>query len=94
LKNKLTYCFDPQKNALLIDKRGISFEEIISVLEELGPIDVIKHPNIKKYPKQEMYVIEIDSYIYLVPFVKEKNYIFLKTIFPSRKATKKYLNER
>jgi uncharacterized DUF497 family protein len=94
LKNKLTYCFDPKKNTLLIENRGISFEEVISALEEFGPIDVIKHPNIKKYPKQEIYVIEIDSYIYLVPFVKEKNYIFLKTIFPSRKATKKYLNKR
>jgi hypothetical protein len=76
-----------------MNKRGISFEEVISILEEVGPIDVINHPNIKKYPKQEMYVIEIDSYIYLVPFVKEKNQVFLKTIFPSRKATKKYLKE-
>ena len=50
LKNKLTYCFNPKKNALLIDKRGISFEQVISVLEELGPIDVVKHLNIKKYP--------------------------------------------
>lgn len=94
MKRKLIYCFDPQKNALLISKRGISFEEVISILEKHGPIDLINHPNIERYPKQKMYVIEIDLYIYLVPFVKEKNYIFLKTIFPSRKATKKYLNER
>ncbi|BBB15466.1 uncharacterized protein RVIR1_09930 [Candidatus Rickettsiella viridis] len=93
MKSKIIYRFDPEKNTLLINKRGISFEEIISILEATGPIDVISHPNIKKYPKQEMYVIEIDSYIYLVPFVREKNSIFLKTVFPSRKATKKYLSE-
>ncbi len=93
MKSKVIYCFDPKKNSLLVKKRGISFEEIISVIEETGPIDIIIHPNIKKYPEQKMYVIEIDSYIYLVPFVKEKNQVFLKTIFPSRKATKKYLKE-
>ncbi len=94
MKNKVIYCFDPEKNSLLIKKREVSFEEIISILENIGPIDVVSHPNTKKYPKQEMYVMEIDSYIYLVPFVKEKNKIFLKTIFPSRKATKKYLSKR
>lgn len=77
----------------MINKRGVSFEEVIAILEDSGPIDVIKHPNAKKYPNQEMYVLEIDSYIYLVPFIREKNLFFLKTIFPSRKATKKYLNE-
>lgn len=65
---------------MLVNKRGISFEEIISILEETGPIDVITHPNIKKYPKQEMYVIEIDSYIYLVPFIKEKNKEVIKYV--------------
>ena len=72
-------------------ERRETWEELV---ERNMQMHIKKHPNIKKYPKQEMYVIEIDSYIYLVPFVKEKNYIFLKTIFPSRKATKKYLNER
>ena len=91
MKSKIIYYFDPKKNALLANKRGISFEEVISILEKTGPIDVVSHPNTERYPKQKMYVIEIDSYIYLVPFIKEKSQIFLKTIFPSRKATKKYL---
>lgn len=93
MKSKPIYHFDPKKNALLINKRGVSFEEVIAILENSGPIDVIKHPNVNKYPNQEMYVVEIDSYIYLVPFIRKKNLLFLKTIFPSRKATKKYLSE-
>lgn len=63
-----------QKNALLINKRGVSFEEVIAILENSGPIDVIKHPNVNKYPNQEMYVVEIDSYIYLAPFIRKKIY--------------------
>ncbi|MDQ8039641.1 MAG: toxin [Rickettsiella sp.] len=94
MKGKIVYCFDPEKNSLLVKNRGISFEEIISILENIGPVDVVIHSNTKKYPKQEMYVMEIDSYIYLVPFVKDKNKVFLKTIFPSRKATKRYLSKR
>ena len=88
------YTFDPQKNKKLIELRGISFEEIISILENKGPIDIVKNPSDKKYFHQRIYVIELHSYVYLVPFVQRENEIFLKTIFPSRKATKKYLNKR
>jgi uncharacterized DUF497 family protein len=86
------YDFAPSKNAWLIETRGISFEQIITVLETEGPIDVIEHPNQAKYPKQKMYIIELLDYIYLVPFVEEGNKIFLKTAFPNRKAVKKYTN--
>lgn len=85
------YNFDRQKNKKLIELRGISFEEVISVLESKGPIDVIKHHNDEQYSHQKMYVVELNNYIYLVPFVEDKNEIFLKTIFPSRRAAKKYL---
>ena len=91
---EFVYNFNPQKNRELIELRGISFEEIISVLESKGPLDVIKHPNNKKYSHQKMYVVELHGYVYLVPFVEEKNEIFLKTIFPSRKATKKYFSKK
>ena len=87
------YSFNPQKNKKLIEERGISFEEIISILEGEGPLDVVNHPNTRKYSHQKMFVIEIRDYMYLVPFVEEKNKRFLKTAFPSRKATKIYLNE-
>jgi uncharacterized DUF497 family protein len=87
------YNFDPQKNRKLIQLRGISFEEVISVLERKGPIDIIRPYNDEKYSHQRMYVIELHSYAYLVPFVEQQQEIFLKTIFPSRKATKKYLGK-
>jgi uncharacterized DUF497 family protein len=88
---KQIYEFSPEKNALLIEKRGMSFEEVISVLEAQGPLDVIRHPNQEKYPGQRMFIVEIDHYAYVVPFSKQDNRFFLKTIFPSRRATKKYL---
>ena len=88
----LTYNFDPEKNKKLIELRDISFEEIIAILESTGPLDVIMHPNAKKYSHQKMYVIALYDYVYLVPFVEERGEIFLKTAFPSRKATKQYLS--
>ena len=88
----LIYNFDPEKNKKLIELRGVSFEEIIAVLENMGPLDVIMHPNPQKYSHQKMYVLELYGYVYLVPFVESESEIFLKTAFPSRKATKQYLS--
>lgn len=87
------YNFDPQKNRKLIELRGISFEEVISVLENKGPIDIVRNKNDEKYSHQRMYVVELNGYVYLIPFVEQENEIFLKTIFPSRKATKRYLGK-
>ncbi len=92
MNDKLIYNFSAEKNAWLIEKRGISFEQIIAVLESKGAIDVIEHPNMDQYPHQKMYVVEMYNYVYLVPFVEEgDNKVFLKTVFPNRKATKQYL---
>ena len=85
------FAWNAEKNSLLIKKRGISFERVIYHIENDKPLDVIRHPNPSKYPNQYMFVIEIESYAYLVPFVEDEKEIFLKTIIPSRKATKKYL---
>lgn len=85
------YQFDPEKNAKLIASRGISFEEVIAALGTDKLLDIVTHPNIKKYPNQKMYVLELKNYIYLVPFVENQNEIFLKTIFASRQATKRLL---
>lgn len=93
MEKTLIYKFDPAKNTRLIEQRGISFEEIIVCLENIGPLGIIDHPNKDKYSHQKMYVIELQDYIYLVPFVEQGNEIFLKTAFPNRKATKKYLNK-
>ena len=88
------YYFDPSKNALLKEKRGISFEEIILLIEEENLIGILKHPNQMKYPNQHFYIVDVEGYAYLVPFIREGNKIFLKTIFPSRKATKEFLGKK
>lgn len=79
------------KNAQLKAERGVSFEDVLVALNEGKLLDVLKHTNTKKYPNQRIFVIEINHYIYLVPFVETEQFIFLKTIIPSRKATKNYL---
>ena len=83
--------WDPDKNRKLIEERGISFENIIFSLQSGGLLDDISHPNKEKYPHQRLFVISIDNYAYLVPYVENEEEIFLKTIVPSRKATKQYL---
>ncbi len=82
--------WDPAKNDRLKTERGISFEEIILEIEAGNIIDVIDHPNQGRYPGQMIYVINIEEYVFLVPYVESEDMIFLKTIVPSRKATKKY----
>lgn len=72
--------------------RGVSFESIVVAVESGGLLDILAHPNQAKYPKQRVLVVAYDSYAYLVPFVEEEEYFFLKTIIPSRKATRDYLN--
>jgi len=90
----LIYDFDPAKNMKLIESRDISFEEIILALGTDRLLDVVSHPNKSKYPHQKMYVVELNDYVYLVPFVEDGDKIFLKTAFPSRQATKHYLKTR
>jgi uncharacterized DUF497 family protein len=79
------------KNQQLQQQRGITFDDIIKSIEQGNLLDVIKHYNPDKYPKQKIFIVKIDNYVYLVPFVENDSEIFLKTIIPSRKMTKKYL---
>ena len=85
------FVWNSEKNAQLIRERGISFERVIFHIERDEILDVIKHPNPSKYPNQRMFILDIGNYAYLVPFVETETEIFLKTIIPSRKATRKYL---
>ncbi len=85
------FAWNLKKDAQLFLERGISFERVVYHIENDGVLDVIKHPNPSKYPNQKMFIVNIGNYAYLVPFVENKTEIFLKTIIPSRKATKKYL---
>ena len=84
--------WSPEKNDTLRADRGVSFESIVVAIESGGLLDVLAHPNQAKYPRQLVLVVTHDSYAYLVPFVEEEDYFFLKTIIPSRKATRDYLN--
>ncbi len=83
--------WDVEKNKILAETRGITFEEIAQKIESGAVVVDTKHPNKKKYPNQKIMVIDIDGYAYLVPYVIDNNIYFLKTIIPSRRATKKYL---
>lgn len=86
--------WDEEKNRKLLRERGISFEEIKVAVESGKVLDIFSHPNQKSYPGQKIMVVEIDRYVYLVPFLEDAQKYFLKTIFPSRKATKKYLRNK
>lgn len=83
--------WDVEKNALLYKERGVSFEDVLLSLERGALLDSLEHPNQEKYPGQKLMVVAIAKYAYLVPCVESADCLFLKTIIPSRKATKKYL---
>jgi uncharacterized DUF497 family protein len=86
-------CFDwnQKKNELSKLERGVCFEDVVLAINSGGLIIIIEHPNKKLFPNQQIYILEINKYAYLVPFVDDKDRRFLKTIIPSRKMTKKYL---
>jgi uncharacterized DUF497 family protein len=86
--------WDYDKNQSLKIERNVSFEEIELAIEDQKILDIVEHHNKTKYENQRVLIIEIDEYAYLVPFVEDEQKIFLKTIIPSRKATKKYLIDR
>jgi hypothetical protein len=72
-------------------ERGISFEAVVYFIEKGQVLDDIEHPNKEKYGNQNIFIVNINDYVYLVPYLESENEIFLKTIIPSRRATKKYL---
>jgi len=88
-----TFDWNPDKNKRLIEERGISFEDVIYHLQNQCLLDDLKHVNQEKYPNQRIFVINIENYAYLVPYIETDESIFLKTAIPGRKATKKYLGD-
>lgn len=84
--------WNEDKNRLLKQKRNISFEDIVLSISSGGLLDIVKHPNPEKYPKQMLLIVEVTNYAYVVPFIENDDHYFLKTIYPSRKATKTYLS--
>ena len=90
---ELSFNWSMEKNRTLIEQRGISFESVVSTIEQGGLVDVLEHPNQDRYPGQFIYVVEIEEYLHLDPFVTPRDGVrFLKTIIPSRKATRDYRN--
>jgi uncharacterized DUF497 family protein len=83
--------WNAEKNHKIIKERGISFEDVIFCLQSGGLLDDVSHPNKEQYPHQRMFIVAIDEYAYLIPYVENDEEIFLKTVIPSRKATKHYL---
>lgn len=85
------FSWSPEKNRRLRKERGIAFEEVLFHIAAGDILDVLEHPNLERYAGQKIYVLSIEDYAYLVPFVETDEEIFLRTIFPSRKATRQYL---
>ncbi|EMB20045.1 MULTISPECIES: hypothetical protein [Treponema] len=90
----MIFDWNNEKNMMLKRDRNISFERIIVAIEQDNLLDILEHPNKEKYPNQLLLLVEIDRYVYVVPCVLENDVCFLKTIFPSRKYTSKYLDWR
>ena len=87
------FVWDEAKNEKLKAERGIGFEEIVFHIERGEVLDILEHPNRERYRGQRILVVRRDDYVYLVPFVEDERLVFLKTIIPSRKATKQYLGK-
>nr|VFJ88581.1 MAG: hypothetical protein BECKH772A_GA0070896_100106 [Candidatus Kentron sp. H]VFJ90672.1 MAG: hypothetical protein BECKH772B_GA0070898_100116 [Candidatus Kentron sp. H]VFJ96835.1 MAG: hypothetical protein BECKH772C_GA0070978_100096 [Candidatus Kentron sp. H] len=81
-----------EKNKTLEGVRNVCFEEALVRIRNGDVLDVIRHPNRDRYPGQNIIVLDVDGYVWLIPYVKQKGSRFLKTIIPSRKATREYLS--
>lgn len=85
------FAWDAEKNEKLRAERGISFEEILFHIERGDLLDILEHPNQEKYRGQRVFVVKVEDYVYLTPFTETESEVFLITIIPSRKATRRYL---
>lgn len=83
--------WNDEKNQRLQQARGVSFEDVVFHIQQGHILDIVEHRNPARYPTQKVMIVNIEGYAYLVPFVQEGNVKFMKTIIPSRKATKEYL---
>ena len=88
------YTWNPEKNKILKKERNIGFEDVVFHIEAGDEVDILEHPNKERYPNQKISVVIIEDYVYLVPFVESDEEVFLKTIIPSRKATKHYVGKK
>lgn len=87
------FCWNADKNQQVQAERGVSFEQVLRAIQQDQILDIIEHPNRQKYPNQRIFILNMNQYVYLVPFVESESEIFLKTIIPSRKLKRKYLGD-
>ncbi len=83
--------WDEEKNKKLKLERGVGFKDVVTAINEGRLLVTLNHPNKEHYPNQKIYIVNIENYAYIVPFVEDREKKFLKTIYPSRKMTKKYI---
>jgi len=93
MENAKIYNWNPDKNQLLVKERGITFERIVFAIGSGDELAVLEHPNQEKYPGQKISIVQVDDYVYAVPFIENDIEIFLKIIIPSRKATRQYRSQ-
>ena len=90
MRGQKIFNWSPDKNQLLLRERGVSFERIVFEMASGNELAVVEHPNQEKYPGQKIAMVQVDEYVYAVPFIETDTELFLKTIIPSRKATRQY----
>lgn len=83
--------WNEEKNDWLMQERDISFELCISYIEQGYLLDILVNTSPREH--QKIFILNIEGYVYRIPFVEDEEKIFLKTAYPSRKDTKKYLSE-
>lgn len=87
------FAWDEAKNDKLKAECGVGFEDIVFHIERGDVLDLLEHPKQERYGGQRIFVVRREDYVYLVPFVEDEQLVFLKTIIPSRRATKQYLGK-
>ena len=90
----MVFNWDNEKNEKLKRDRGVSFEQIVMLIQNGYVLDILEHTKKEKYQNQKLYIINIENYAYIVPFIDKKDERFLITIFPSRKYTNRYLRKK
>ena len=81
--------WDEEKNEWLLQTRDISFELCVACIEQGYLLDILANKAPRSH--QKVFILNIEGYVYRVPFVEDEEKIFLKTAYPSRQDTKKYL---
>jgi uncharacterized DUF497 family protein len=86
----MNFNWDQEKNKTLKRERNVCFEDVVTLIEEGKVLEIIHHPNTERYPHQKIYLVLLNGYVHMVPYVRTENEIFLKTIIPSRKMHRLY----